>query len=73
MEPTEVRLGQLVQSAVDGPFFRKGALFRIVSLAAGIPSPPLVGCRAVGRAPFSIWYFRPQQLCSPGRRRQADS
>jgi hypothetical protein len=57
--------GRLVHSAHDGPSFRRGALFQIVSLAANPSERSFVGCKAVGRAPFKLWYFLPEELVCP--------
>ncbi len=58
----EVHPGCLVRATRPSPLFRKGALFRVVSLLDGAQEPAFVGCQAVGRAPFRIWYFRPLEL-----------
>ena len=58
MQPQELRLGCLVRAKQRSPLFRQGALFRVVSLLEGPRDAAFVACRAVGIAPFRVWYFR---------------
>lgn len=58
MLANEVRRGCLVRAKRASPLFRQGALFRVVSLLDENGDPCFIGCQAVGRAPFRIWYFR---------------
>ncbi|MEJ2076609.1 MAG: hypothetical protein P8020_08865 [Acidobacteriota bacterium] len=58
MLASEVHRGCLVRARRPSPLFRRGALFRVVSLLDERSESGFIGCQAVGRAPFRIWYFR---------------
>ena len=58
MQPQELRLGCLVRAKRKSPLFRQGALFRVVSFLENPRGAAFVACRAVGAAPFHLWYFR---------------
>ncbi len=62
MLASEVYRGCLVRAKRPSPLFRRGALFRVVSLLDETSESCFIGCQAVGRAPFRIWYFRPLDL-----------
>ncbi len=66
----DIHQGCLVRAKRPSPLFRKGALFRVVSLLDECSESCFVGCQAVGRAPFRIWYFRLLDL-EPARRARA--
>jgi hypothetical protein len=59
MSVRELYPGRLVVSRRAVPQFREGTLFRIVSLNE---ISRFVACRAVGTAPFRLWYFRALDL-----------
>jgi len=50
--------GQLVRSNIKGPAFHRGTLFQVTACR----TRGFVACKAVGLAPFKIWYFRPEEL-----------
>lgn len=70
MLASEVHPGCLVRAKRPSPLFRQGALFRVVSLLDETKESGFIGCQAVGRAPFRVWYFRPLDL-EPARHASA--
>lgn len=62
MDSSGVCPGRLVRCKLEGPGFRQGALFRVLPAVEGMPASSFIGCRAVGSAPFKVWYFRPCDL-----------
>jgi hypothetical protein len=62
MDMSDVCPGRLVRCKLEVPGFRQGALFRVLPAVEGIAASSFVGCRAVGSAPFKVWYFRPCDL-----------
>jgi hypothetical protein len=66
MDRSDVCPGRLVRCKLGVPGFRKGALFQVLPALEGIPVSSFVGCRAVGSAPYKVWYFRPRDLIPAG-------
>ena len=62
MDVSSVCPGRLVRCNLEGPGFRRGALFQILPAVDGVPMSSFIGCRAVGSARLKVWYFRPQEL-----------
>ena len=69
MELSDLSLGQLVRTNIEGPTFQRGALFKVVNSK----SDRFVACRAVGTAPFKLWYFRPHELANAHLKKQETS
>jgi hypothetical protein len=63
MDFSDLSTGQLVRTIVEGPTFHRGALFEVVSYKTS----DFVACRAVGIAPFKLWYFQPKELIRAGK------
>jgi hypothetical protein len=62
MKRSDVCPGQLVRCRLEGPGFRRGALFRVMPVLDDVPISSFVGCIAVGSIPFKVWCFRPRDL-----------